>query len=1768
MDDILTVEREIETDNHDEMPILDQEFVQETSHEELLERGTDELSYEGENPSRSFDGFHNLENERDTPIPPVHGNVDVSGPPEYLGDESLLPGDLNGGRSAISIQKADSGEIVADEDEQVPTDDFGGGHDLEESELVEDEELSVVLIPVQDDEHDAAVSKGTDLDHESPQLSIEHADSKGQNQLDLDATVSEISHGRIVGEEASYKPLDEEQYLSDSEMPPEKAIRPRGLPLAGLDAEPFASPFTQSPINTSSRDAHLNSETSDDFIPTPAPSRDVNLDDEPQAAPNFDPPSLFPPTHQIFTNQNLDSGHATPLDEAQSNPFDDSDNLASPSDALSPQSVLSPEVEIDAPNFEQYAPIQHQQPPYHDGFRTHESENSAPPPSFPSFPGMTPLQQHARHSEDVLSPTSEYGSPGFQAPRVRTPVQAQHFQPPVFEDSRAETPTQGRQLEVSSRDFTPEFERRAVGPSEPTGGARPMYDSDDDQPPISRRELPAFPQVQQRASVFSDFEQQEPAQQIYDSDDDQPPVSRRELPAFPQVQQRASVFSDFEQQEPAQQIYDSDDDQPPTSKRELPAFPQVQQRASVFSDFEQRGPAQQMYGSEDGQDPGSEIRRPTFQQNKQSESAFSNFELRGPAQQIYGSEDGQDPGSEIRRPNFQQNKQSESAFSNFEQRGPAQQIYGSEDGQDQGSEIRRPNFQQNQQRESVFPDFDQRGPVQQMYESHNDQTPDFRRELSTSSQARQNAPVQYDNDSDYAQSPELERRAPVFPSFGQQLLAQQMDEPQDDQSLNFRRELSTSSQARQNAPVPYDNDSDYAQSPELERRAPDFPSFGQQLPAQQMDEPRDDESLNFRRELSTSSQARQNALIQSDNDSDYAQSPELERRAPVFPSFGQQLPAQQMDDPQDDQSLNFRRELSTSSQARQNAPIQSDNDSEYARSPELERRALVFPSFGQPVPEQMDKPRGDESLKFRRELSTSSQARQNAPIQSDNDSEYAQSPRSERHAPVFPSFGQPAPEQIYDSDDDDTPGFRREPPQSSQAQQGALAPETYDSDRAQSPELQRRIPLLPNFGQPVPGQHQQTYDADEDRHGSLERELPAFPGLDRQQTPAGQQNYDSADVPSTDIERRAPIFPNFRHPVPDQQIHDARSQDFRRELPSFPGLGQGQQPSAEERTYGSSEAQSPEFERHAPVFPNFGQSATAQPIYDSDDNRSPEFRRELPAFPGLSLRQQPSAEERTYGSSEAQSPESERRAPVFPNFGQPATTQQMYDSDDNRSPDLRRELPAFPGLGQQPPAEGRTHSSGEAQSPELERRAPVFPDLGQPATAQRIYDESDDEDSARFQQNSQGFPELSSRQPLQPAYDSDGRLPEPRVDIASFPDVRQQPPTQQYDSDDGPSSEDEWDQSPGFQRPIQTGATQPAGYDDLRSHELGAYRPDSTQQDLRPTSPDLRRPADDSYGGFGSEQRYDAPAFPNIGRRSRSPLRTLEADEVRSRDSETNAAARDLPTMPLRLPRRPFEEDLDDQNNENDFRPRDLDAYARAPAFPDLGRQASTSSPPLDDPAAYSPEYERDAAYSREYEREEAFPDSRAHHFDEDEFRPRGLDFHQPPPPPRPLFQAQQFDTSSSSHSGLPAHLQLNVPATTPLFTDRRQRSSEHPFEDEEATSPSSEFAVPITPGLARNAAPQSQFRDFPAGPSFSDLRTGPPAGFGSREDTAFADFGGTGARSAVESRTENHQATTSALQSPTSSVFSEGGEDIWKSEGAREGREGESTFGNSGRRY
>ncbi|EKD19677.1 hypothetical protein MBM_01629 [Drepanopeziza brunnea f. sp. 'multigermtubi' MB_m1] len=1193
MDDILTVEREIETDNHDEMPILDQEFVQETSHEEQLERGTDELSYEGENPSRSFDGFDNLENERDTPIPPVHGNVDVSGPPEYLGDESLLPGDLNGGRSAISIQKADSGEIVADEDEQVPTDDFGGGHDLEESELVEDEELSVVLIPVQDDEHDAAVSKGTDLDHESPQLSIEHADSKAQNQLDLDATVSEISQGRIVGEEASYKPFDEEQDLSDSEMPPEKAIRPRGLPLAGLDAEPFASPFTQSPINTSSRDAHLNSETFDDFIPTPAPSRDVNLDDEPQAAPNFDPPSLFPPTHQIFTNQNLDSGHATPLDEAQSNPFDDSDNLASPSDALSPQSVLSPEVEIDAPNFEQYAPIQHQQPPYHDGFRTHESENSAPPPSFPSFPGMTPLQQHARHSEDVLSPTSEYGSPGFQAPRVRTPVQAQHFQPPVFEDSRAETPTQGRQLEVSSRDFTPEFEPR-----------------------------------------------------------------------------------------------------------------------------------------------------------------------------------------------------------------------------------------------------------------------------------------------------------------------------------------------------------------------------------------------------------------------------------------------------------------------------------------------------------------------------------QNAPIQSDNDSEYAQSPRSERHAPVFPSFGQPAPEQIYDSDDDDTPGFRREPPQSSQAQQGALAPETYDSDRAQSPELQRRIPLLPNFGQPVPGQHQQTYDADEDRHASLERELPAFPGLDRQQTPAGQQNYDSADVPSTDIERRAPIFPNFRHPVPDQQIHDARSQDFRRELPSFPGLGQGQQPSAEERTY---------------------------------------------------------------GSSEAQSPESERRAPVFPNFGQSATTQQMYDSDDNRSPDLRRELPAFPGLGQQPPAEGRTRSSGEAQSPELERRAPVFPDLGQPATAQRIYDESDDEDSARFQQNSQGFPELSSRQPLQPAYDSDGRLPEPRVDIASFPEVRQQPPTQQYDSDDGPSSEDEWDQSPGFQRPIQTGATQPAGYDDLRSHELGAYRPDSTQQDLRPTSPDLRRPADDSYGGFGSEQRYDAPAFPNIGRRSRSPLRTLEADEVRSRDSETNAAARDLPTFPLRLPRRPFEEDLDDQNNENDFRPRDLDAYARAPAFPDLGRQASTSSQPLDDPAAYSPEYERDAAYSREYEREEAFPDSRAHHFDEDEFRPRGLDFHQPPPPPRPLFQAQQFDTSSSSHSGLPAHLQLNVPATTPLFTDRRQRSSEHPFEDEEATSPSSEFAVPITPGLARNAAPQSQFRDFPAGPSFSDLRTGPPAGFGSREDTAFADFGGTGARSAVESRTENHQATTSALQSPTSSVFSEGGEYIWKSEGAREGREGregESTFGNSGRRY
>ncbi|KAI9054829.1 hypothetical protein LZ554_001974 [Drepanopeziza brunnea f. sp. 'monogermtubi'] len=1554
MDDILTVEREIETDNHDEMPVSDQEFVQKTSHEEQLERGIDELSYEGENPSRSFDGFHNLENERDTTIPPVQGNVDVPGPPEYLADESLLPGDFNGGRSATSIQRADSDEIVADEDEQVPTDDFEGGHDLEESELVEDDECSVVLIPVQDDEHDAAVSKGTDQDHESLPLSIEHANSKEQNQLDLDATVSELSQGRIVGEETSYKPFEEEQDLSDSEMPPEAAIRPRGLPLAGLDAEPSTSPFIPSPINTSSRDAHLNSETFDDFRPTPAPSRDVNLNDEPQAAPNFDPPSFFPPTHQVFTNRNLDSGHATPLDEARSNPFDDSDNLASPSDALSPQSVLSPEVEIDAPNFEQYAPRQHQQPPYHDGFRSHESENSAPPPPFPSFPGMTPLQQHAQYSEDVLSPTSEYGSPGFQAPRVRTPVQAQHFQPPVFEDPRAETPMQGRQFEASSRDFTPEFERRAVGPSEPTGGARPMYDSDDDQPPISRRELPAFPQVQQRASVFS--EQQEPAQQMYDSDDDQAPTSKRELPAFPQVQQRASVFS--EQQEPAQQIYDSDDDQAPTFKRELPAFPQVQQRASVFSDSEQREPAQQMYGSEDGQSPGSEIRRPTFQQN--------------------------------------------------------------------------------QQRESVFPDFEQRGPAQQMYESHNDQSPDFRRELSTSSQARQNAPVQYDNDSDYAQSPELERRAPVFPSFGQQLPAQQMDEPREDQSLNFRRELSTSSQARQNAPVPYDNDSDYAQSPELERRAP------------------------------------------------------------VFPSFGQQLPAQQMDEPREDQSLNFRRELSTSREAQQNAPIPYDNDSEYAQSPRSEHRAPVFPSFGQPIPEQMDKPRDDQSLNFRRELSTSSQGRQNAPIQHDNNSEYAQSPRSERHAPVFPSFGQPAPEQIYDSDDDDTPDFRRELPQYSQAQQGALAPETYDFDGDQS--LQRRIPVLPNFGQPVPGQHQQTYDADEDRHASLERELPAFPGLGRQQTPAGQQNYDSVDVPSTDIERRAPIFPNFGHPVPDQQIHDDRSQDFRRELPSFPGLGQGQQPSTEERTYGSSEAQSPEFERRAPVFPNFGQSATTQQMYDSDDNRSPDLRRELPAFPGLG--QQPPAEGRTHSSGEAQSPELERRAPVFPNFGQPATTQQMYDSDDDRSPDLRRELPAFPGL-----AEGRTYGSSEAQSLDFERRVPVFPNLGQPATAQQIDDESDDEDSSRFQQNSQGFPELSSRQPLQPAYDSDGRLPDPRADIASFPDVRQQPPTQQYDSDDGGSSEDEWDQSPGFQHPGQIGATQPVGNDDLRSPELGAYRPDSTQQDLRPTSPDLRRPADDSYGGFGSEQRYDAPAFPNIGRRSRSPLRTLEADEVRSRDSETNAAARDLPTMPLRLPRRPFEEDLedlDDQNNENDFRPRDLDAYARAPAFPDLGHQASTSSQPLDDPYA---------AYSREYEREEVFPDSRAHHFDEDEFRPRGLDFHQPPPPPRPLFQAQQFDTSSSSHSGLPAHLQLNVPATTPLFTDRRQRSSEHPFEDEQAASPSSEFAVPITPGLARNAAPQFQSRDFPAGPSFSDPRTEPNAGFGSREDTSFADFRGTGAR-------------------------------------------------------
>ncbi|CZT09968.1 uncharacterized protein RAG0_14570 [Rhynchosporium agropyri] len=306
---------------------------------------------------------------------------------------------------------------------------------------------------------------------------------------------------------------------SDKVMPDPLAVEHESL---SEQQDASCSPYTREIVEPSSP-----------FVESPAIHRGL---DEPSTVP-----SLLLPAHQSFIDdRGLESGHATPRDEAQTNPFEDSEDMMSPSSALSPQSVLSPEAEINAPEI----PIRSMDSIDERGLRSPDSDVLASLPTFPIFPGagQNRLQPHADESDGDMSPTSEYDAPVFSGTRPRTPVytdecdnfQLENFGPPptfptfpaaaqhshqrfddsddvvypsseyddpVFSDSRQRTPDQTQPLEGPVFTPAPSF---PIFP-EPTQHLPPQRfeDSEDPMFPISGYNERGLPYMTQNSPIRS-----------------------------------------------------------------------------------------------------------------------------------------------------------------------------------------------------------------------------------------------------------------------------------------------------------------------------------------------------------------------------------------------------------------------------------------------------------------------------------------------------------------------------------------------------------------------------------------------------------------------------------------------------------------------------------------------------------------------------------------------------------------------------------------------------------------------------------------------------------------------------------------------------------------------------------------------------------------------------------------------------------------------------------------------------------------------------------------------------------------------------------------------------------------------------------------------------------------------------------------------------------------------------------------------------------------
>ncbi|KAK6585057.1 hypothetical protein PZA11_001784 [Diplocarpon coronariae] len=653
-----------------------------------------------------------------------------------------------------------------------------------ESELADENES--------EDSFHAAGSLSLDraVSYETQDDNAEATALKGRDRAE-DEIISEnpAERGQIIGALGGFG--DERETLGEQDEAHLRKSHSLKFPIGGSAVEKSSSSFTQAPINTNLANTQLASETVGDCHSARFASQNTAIDEQLHRASSF-----LPVAQQMFQSTDMDSGHATPLDEARSNPFDESDNMLSPSDALSPKSVLSPEDEIDAPFFGQQAPTYDSpQPSYDQGFQSLRLD-PVPAASFASPPGMTSGQHHASASEDAISPTSEYGPPGFQDQMQRT--QTQELSQDPESGYPAATPSQGQHCAAFSRGS----EREGSDFSSPQAAHAPqLSDSDDERSSYLMRDIPSFP----------DKRQQLLAEPAYES----------ERGGFSEPRRDFLLFSPAGEA-PAHNSDDSVGAQSSELELNVPLFPNLGRPVSMQQTYDFRAeqssglplahrerniPAAQTYDLEEYQSSEPERQTPSFQKSERPLAAQQNFDSRD--EQPHGFQRNttgfsQNPLRFETKPGYESDSDRSSEYrenvpNSQDLRQEARRDYGHDD--ERSPEVSREI--------SAFPDLRQRFPMRQD-DSDNSRSSDDEWDDShgfpdlTNKSAMQ--AVEYDD----SRSPDVGNYRPELNAQGQRRTSIVQRRPFEDSYGGFdteeRREAGISSNASWRSPLqPYDD---------------------------------------------------------------------------------------------------------------------------------------------------------------------------------------------------------------------------------------------------------------------------------------------------------------------------------------------------------------------------------------------------------------------------------------------------------------------------------------------------------------------------------------------------------------------------------------------------------------------------------------------------------------------------------------------------------------------------------------------------------------------------------------------------------------------------------------------------------------------------------------------------------------------------------------------------------------------------------------------------